>query len=169
MQTRRKIALQLVAAVFAMVIATGLATAQRLEFQGPEARMEEWRQGFLRFVEKHPDLTNDQILAIQKLADIDDRGAFVTTLQPKRRQFLVEGLQELSRVLPYADYLKLLRSFGDLRLWLVANDLATQFETALPNCDCTTNSNCQSGTCNQATSCEPKATTHSGVCAGAVE
>ncbi|MES1245212.1 MAG: hypothetical protein ABUT39_26640 [Acidobacteriota bacterium] len=166
MQTLQKIARPAFALILSLIAVTSLAWAapQRHQFQDPESRMAAWRQGFQLFVDRHPDLTSEQLLAIQNLADIDDAGSFEAYLDPVRREALLLGLREVGRVLPHADYLKLLRSFGDLRLWLVSNSLATQMEANVPNCNCTYSWHCQSGTCNDV-ACELNGTTHTGVCA----
>lgn len=151
-------------AVLVFILTAVLASAQPLEIHDPYDRMDEWRQGFLRFLDKHPNLTGDQLLAIQDLVDIDDADAFVPYLDAKNQNLLAERLQALSRVLPERDYLRLVRSFGDLRIWLVANKLVTQAQAALPDCNCTYNHHCQSNSCRDV-ACEPKGTTHTGVCA----
>ena len=163
MRTVQRITLRLFVVAFAIAISTSPAWTQRLDLQKPEDRMEDWRNGLQRFVERNPDLTQDQLLALQNLADIAERDFFATSLHPKKRALIADRLGELGSVLSYKSYLKLVRSFGDLRLWLVANGLATQVEVALPDCNCTYGHHCQSGTCNDV-ACEPKGTTHTGVC-----
>lgn len=132
--------------------------------QNPEDRMQEWREGFLRFAANRPDLTVEQADALQGLADLDNPSFFEPALVSKKREFLAERLDELRRVLPYRDYLQLLRSFGELRVWLVENGLATQAETDTPNCNCGDNQDCSGAVCQNVTCIHEGGTSHSGRC-----
>jgi hypothetical protein len=168
MQTPRVFSRPVFALTLSLFVATGMAWAGPRQPADPEARMADWRQGFQRFVDRNPGLTSEQLLAIQNLADIDDLDSFATYLAPEKREALLAGLRDVGLVLPHSDYLKLLRSFGDLRLWFVSNGLATRVEVAVPNCNCSYSWHCQSAVCKDV-ACELNGTTHTGVCGAASE
>lgn len=141
--------------------------AERPDFmvQDPEERLFELQSGLVKFLGHHPDLTTEQILAIQDLADVSDSIFLAPVLEPSAREALTESLGKLGQVLPYWDYLQLIRSFSDeLRVWMVENDLATEIDADTPNCNCNGPTDCISGQCQDVTCVHEQGTRHIGRC-----
>lgn len=154
----------LAGSVLASNLDATLSGEPAFRLQNPEDRMQEWREGFLRFAANRPDLNEEQAYALQNLADLDDPSFFEPALAAKKRELLAERLDELRRVLPYRDYLQLLRSFGELRVWLVQNELASQQETDTPTCNCGDSEDCSGAVCQNVTCIHEGGTSHKGRC-----
>jgi len=163
--------------ILMLLVVTGTAGAKRpgtppagspdFLLQNPQDRMVEWRDGLLKFIAEHPDLTNEQFQAVQSLADLDDPSFFASTLAPNRRELLAKRLDELGRVLSFADTLDLLRSFGELGFWLAYNKVDVGVIIAkIPKCNCDDAQDCAGGACNNVECVHEAGTTHSGRCAG---
>jgi hypothetical protein len=133
------------------------------ELRTPEERSDAWQTTIQQFANRNRNLDSEQLGAIFALSELGYRTHFSQTLDPASRGEVRLALEELGRALPHTTYLKLIRSFGELRPWLVKNELASQSDAALPNCNCTYSHHCQSGTCRDI-ACEPSGTTHTGVC-----
>ena len=164
--------------LFILLLIAGPATAKRPDaspnvdqreflLRTPEDRMQGWRDGLVKFMAEHRDLTSEQESAIQDLASFDNPVSFAHNLEPAQIGLFAERLDELGRVLSYRDYLGLLRSFDDeLRVWLVHNGIATQAAAEADTCNCTIGgSGCSGGfICKSVTCVHEEGTTHNGRC-----
>ncbi len=177
----RKILTTGVLPLFMLFLIVGPAAAKRpvsspddqAEFllRTPEARVQGWRDGLVKFMAEHQNLTSGQADAVQNLADVANPTAFEHTLVPGKRDLFAKRLDNLARVLSYGDYLRMLRSFDDeLRVWLVHNGLASKAEAATDTCTCSDSGGCSSGyTCEDVTCVHEGGTTHNGRCGAAAE
>lgn len=133
--------------------------------QSPADRMQEWRDGLLNYIAKRPNLSSEQIEAIQVLGDLD-LGSFTSVLEADARGHFAKRLGELGRLLSHEDYLRMLRSL-DVKIqgWLIDNKLASPSELEA-ECNCDSRWDCNGNACQNVTCTHVGGTTHDGRCTG---
>lgn len=144
----------------------GSASDLPVFLQSPAERMQEWREGLLDFTARRPNLTSEQVAAIQELGDLDLE-FFASKLDANTKARFEELLGELGSVLSHGLYLKVLSSFNaEVRGWLVENELV-KLEEATKECNCDSRQDCGGNLCDTDATCLHIAgTSHYGRCTG---
>jgi len=119
------------------------ARADFLE-DAPSIRVQKWQDTLSTYVQRHSELSSEQMQAINDLADIRDESFFGVTLNDEQRSLLAKRFEVLGKVLPYAEYTDLMRDFGTLRGWLLKNEVIIG-EGGGGTCNCDADSDCATG------------------------
>lgn len=153
---------------FAILLATALALVVSLALAPyasavtPVERHRAWTDTLQNVLDNSPDLTAEEVSALAAAIREVGPGAFADEAPTVDREILQRNADALNSALSCGAYSDMVEGFGELRSWLVEEDVIASAAT----CNCGDDGDCGRGYYCKAVSCtSPQGTTHWGRCA----
>ena len=146
----------------ALALVLSLALAPYASAATPVERHRAWADNLQSVLDNSPDLTAEEVSALAAALREVGPGAFADDASPVDREILERNADALNTALSCGAYSDMVEGFGELRSWLVEEDIFANAAT----CNCGGDDDCGRGYyCNAVNCTSPQGTTHWGRCA----